>query len=120
MKQIDPWALLQVRPGDDSAKLKSAYKAAMLEAHPDRGGSNEAASDVTRSYEFLRGHLINGKVPNPAQAGLVMPMQPPMPQQQQFRVVRIVIQSSPYVSPHGSTTSTTSTTFGCWSFFSGR
>lgn len=115
MKQIDPWALLQVRPGDDATKLKAAYKAMMLIAHPDRGGSNEAASDVTRAYEFLKTHLVEGKVPHPTQAGLAMPVQAPVPQY--HRVVHVVVQS-PWGSSHASTT-TTSTT-GCWTFVSWR
>lgn len=37
----------------DASKLKSAYKAASLKNHPDRGGSTEAMKDVNLAYELL-------------------------------------------------------------------
>ena len=103
MKRIDPWQLLNVRPGDDADTLKTNYKAAMLAAHPDRGGTDEAASILNRAYEFLSSKLVGGRVPGPLEAGLRPAnevMRPPPP----VRVVRFVIVTSS-ANPVSTTTS---------------
>lgn len=108
MKQINPWMLLQVRPGDDTTKLKAAYRAAMLKAHPDRGGSVEAASDLNRAYGFLLDHLVDGKVPTLEQAGLPSFRQQVQSRPQPHRV--------PFVQIDYGSTATTSTvgSYGGW------
>jgi len=102
MRKIDPWVLLQVRPGDAIATLKAAYKAAMLKAHPDRGGTTEDASDVNQAYSFFMEHLVNERVPHPAHVGLVPQ---PVQYQPQQRIRFVVIQVG------GGTTTSSTTTF---------
>lgn len=43
-----------VFPPSSLAELKTAFRAAMMKAHPDKGGSNEAARKVMEAFETLR------------------------------------------------------------------
>lgn len=50
-------ALLGLAPGFTKAALKRAYRAAIRKAHPDAGGTAEAAQAVNSAYELiLHGH----------------------------------------------------------------
>lgn len=50
----DPYSVLGVRRGDPWPTVKSAYRAAMMQHHPDRGGSEEMAKKVNAAYDQLR------------------------------------------------------------------
>jgi len=46
-------ALLGVGPGATSAQIRSAYRAKMAQAHPDRGGSHDKAARLTAARDRL-------------------------------------------------------------------
>ncbi len=48
-----PWSLLGIEPTDDLKAIKSAYRKRMLEVHPDRGGSEEAAKKVIAAWTLI-------------------------------------------------------------------
>lgn len=47
------WAVLQLDPTDDLLALKVARHRAMKKAHPDLGGTSEAATLVEQAYDRL-------------------------------------------------------------------
>jgi DnaJ domain len=102
MKRIDPWKVLNVRPGDTEEYLKTSYRKLMITCHPDHGGDEEVAKKINLAYEFLSNRLINELVPTPEQAG-VFTMPTPV------RVVRYVI-----VNSTGPNWQTSTTTNGWW------
>ncbi|HWH11979.1 MAG TPA: J domain-containing protein [Solirubrobacteraceae bacterium] len=52
--QVDPYAVLGVRPGADQAEIHKAYRAAVRRTHPDAGGTAAAFEAVQAAYETLR------------------------------------------------------------------
>ena len=55
----NPWAILDVALGASADEIEIAYRRAALEAHPDRGGTNEAMARVNAA----RAKLIEGAKP---------------------------------------------------------
>lgn len=49
--------LLGLSPGADSGTIYAAWRTRMAEAHPDAGGSNEAAQAVTAARDLLLSRL---------------------------------------------------------------
>jgi len=49
----DYYKLLGVDPDSDPSAIRSAYRTAIVQAHPDRGGSNQAAARLNRASEVL-------------------------------------------------------------------
>lgn len=89
---MDPWKVLRLQPGASPAEIKSAYRARMMECHPDRGGSEEEAKRVNRAFELLTRVDV---APAPA------PWAPP-PVWQQV----VVIYGNVYTSGNNSTAGT--------------
>lgn len=50
----DPYQILGVAPGCSESELKSAYKKAAMQHHPDRGGDEEQFKRVTEAYEIIK------------------------------------------------------------------
>jgi len=48
-------SILGLARGADAAAVRAAYRRKVKEAHPDRGGSEEAFKRVTEAYEALGG-----------------------------------------------------------------
>ncbi|CAE8607319.1 unnamed protein product [Polarella glacialis] len=51
----DLYEVLQVPPAADFTAIRSAYRRAALQAHPDKGGCAEAFLRVARAFEILSG-----------------------------------------------------------------
>lgn len=49
----DPYTVLNVSPSASPTTLRRAYKAAMLKAHPDRGGAGADSMNVKRCYDSI-------------------------------------------------------------------
>ena len=47
----DHWSILGIRRTENPALIQRAYRIAMTIAHPDRGGSDEAAARVNQAYQ---------------------------------------------------------------------
>ena len=45
---------LKPKPPIPAAEVKAAYRAAIVRAHPDKGGSNEHAAIINVAYAFLK------------------------------------------------------------------
>jgi hypothetical protein len=45
---------LQPKPPLPAGEVKAAYRAAIVRAHPDKGGSNEHAAIINAAYAFLK------------------------------------------------------------------
>jgi hypothetical protein len=45
---------LKPKPPIPAADVKAAYRAAIVRAHPDKGGSNEHAAIINAAYAFLK------------------------------------------------------------------
>lgn len=52
--QRDPYELLGVHPAASMALIENAYRLAAQEAHPDKGGSNEAMAEVNAAIDRIR------------------------------------------------------------------
>jgi DnaJ-class molecular chaperone len=50
----NPFATLGVARASKDEEIRSAYLRAMREAHPDRGGSDEAAAILNTAYAAIR------------------------------------------------------------------
>jgi hypothetical protein len=50
---VDPHAVLGVRPGAALAELRAAFRARVLDHHPDRGGDPDAFIALKRAYDTL-------------------------------------------------------------------
>ena len=46
--------ILGVSKGADSSELKSAYKKASMQHHPDRGGDAEKFKEINQAYSTLK------------------------------------------------------------------
>lgn len=57
MKRAEALALLGLVEGFDALELRRARRLALLENHPDHGGSREALDTVERAIEILLGPL---------------------------------------------------------------
>jgi len=53
-QDIDPYELLEIRPGASIEVAEAAYKAKVRNIHPDRGGSTEQMKAVNRAIEEIR------------------------------------------------------------------
>lgn len=53
---LNYYEFLGIDPLADESVLKAAYKKKMKDAHPDRGGSDEAAQNVNQANQMLRQH----------------------------------------------------------------
>lgn len=53
MTDMDPYAVLGVRPGADRATLRRAYRRCVRRAHPDAGGSRQTFERVQAAYSLL-------------------------------------------------------------------
>lgn len=49
----DPYSVLGVSPSSSPATIRRAYKAAMVKAHPDRGGEATESINVKRCYDSI-------------------------------------------------------------------
>lgn len=55
MTDIDPYAVLGVRPGATGAEITAAYRRRVMATHPDRaGGSGASFKAVKEAYQRLR------------------------------------------------------------------
>lgn len=54
-------ALLGVGPGADAEAIQAAWRARIAEAHPDAGGSDEAARAVTAARDLLLARRTGGR-----------------------------------------------------------
>ncbi|MBK7074986.1 MAG: J domain-containing protein [Myxococcales bacterium] len=52
-RALDPYAVLGVRAGDPLPAVKAAFRAKVLEHHPDRGGDPEAFIAIKRAYDAI-------------------------------------------------------------------
>lgn len=50
----DPYEVLGVRPDAPEEIVEAAWKAAAKKAHPDHGGTNEAAAEINGAIERIR------------------------------------------------------------------
>lgn len=53
-REKSPWEILSIFPGSPLQVAEAAYKAKAIEAHPDRGGSNEVMSELNQAIEKIR------------------------------------------------------------------
>jgi len=49
----NPYLVLEVRPEASDLVVKAAFRAMMLKAHPDVGGSNEAAKRLNKALDEI-------------------------------------------------------------------
>lgn len=110
MKKIDPWATLDVQPGMLETELKSKYKILARKYHPDNkeSGDEDKFKLIQRAWNFLSTHLVNKKVPDPRQLGLVPQVEKPSPPTH----VQVIFHNTGSTSTTVTSTTTTSTTSG--------
>jgi hypothetical protein len=53
-EQLDPYEVLDIRPGAPLEVVEAAYKAKMRIAHPDSGGSIDEAKRLNTAIERIR------------------------------------------------------------------
>jgi hypothetical protein len=61
---MNPYQILGVSPHSSLAQLKSAYRHAAANHHPDCGGSHEAMVAINAAYEQLTRHLAATQTSN--------------------------------------------------------
>lgn len=52
-EMLNAYLTTPLHPGFYKGELKSAYRQAVLKAHPDQGGTTESFQQVRKSYEIL-------------------------------------------------------------------
>jgi preprotein translocase subunit Sec63 len=55
---MTPYEILGILPGATLTEIKAAYRARMMQCHPDKGGSDEEAKKVNAAYEALTKPVI--------------------------------------------------------------
>jgi curved DNA-binding protein CbpA len=58
---MNPYQILNVSPHASLAQIKSAYRQAAANNHPDRGGTHAAMVAINDAYEQLTRHLAPAK-----------------------------------------------------------
>jgi len=56
----DPYDILGVKRGASLDEIKAAYRRLSKERHPDRGGTNDAMSELNTAYAFILNELKEG------------------------------------------------------------
>jgi len=51
---MNPWMFMGVKPGDSEADLARAFRNRMFEFHPDRGGDETKAAQLSRLYDSFK------------------------------------------------------------------
>eukprot|EP00971_Amphidinium_carterae_P294388 5845048-Amphidinium_carterae.1 len=82
---LDPHVVLGVTVGASTDAVRTAYKRAALESHPDKGGSKEAFQRVALAFEQLCGLRGDWQKEATADASASKRETPPTPRGQRGR-----------------------------------